>query len=264
MEGERKERALRPEEALEHIAYMRQLVDQTRLRAAGWSRGLFVTGLLWIFASVGPALLGRRLSPVLVPLLFPLALGFAQAAMRGWRNWWKDVLAWGAIGASGYAAGLVLNTRYAWLFSLFAGVAYFQARDRRWRREDAAPRQPRAQRAALPNPLGKNLGRISGILLAIGFLQGLLLIEDGDRLLAYLPVVFGTLYAVNGVFFGREILLTGAWLVAVGLTSLLLPFWVAMLWIGLAGGGAFIFTAILLRRQVPQRGQLQRPRLSPS
>ncbi len=72
--------------------------------------------------------------------------------------------------------------------------------------------------------------------------------------IAYIPAAVGVIYAVNGIFVGREMILIGAWLVVAAGASLAMGPTVQLVWMAIAGGGSMILTGLLLRRQLARSG----------
>jgi hypothetical protein len=95
-------------------------------------------------------------------------------------------------------------------------------------------------------------------LVLVGTLIGAPLLLGGNfsyvKLVAYIPAAVGVMYAVNGIFVGREMILIGAWLVVAAVASLAMGPTVQLVWMAIAGGGSMILTGLLLRRQLAQGG----------
>jgi hypothetical protein len=72
--------------------------------------------------------------------------------------------------------------------------------------------------------------------------------------IAYIPAAVGVIYAVNGIFVGREMILIGAWLLVAAGASLAMGPTVQLVWMAIAGGGSMILTGLLLRRQLARAG----------
>lgn len=176
---------MKADEALSQISYMRELIDQTRLRAAHGYPYFLVWGLAWIVGYAG--------------------------SLR-----WPYI--WGLVLPAGGVASLLV----AWL------------------RRGPGSRSPLAGRIDAAN----------GILFGAALAASLLLISDNQASRAFWPIAIGTIYLVNAVFIGWELAAIGAWTIAAGAVSFLMPEVTALIWLAAAGGGSLLLTGFLLRRQL--------------
>ena len=161
-------------------------------------------------------------------------------------NGYPFFLLWGVAWVIGYLSELVFPSGVAWIPVLLAAVLSQFVVMARFARA-GTPQLP----AALLRPL-RDLNIVAGI----GFLVfAALLIRSSAEAGAYFPIAIGTIYALNGAFFGRGAFVIGGWLVAVGLVALVLPLENAILWLAIAGGGALVGTGLLLRHQLTTHAQ---------
>ena len=150
-------------------------------------------------------------------------------------------LLWGVAWVIGYLSDLVVPSGVGWIPVLIATVVGQFVLMARFSRE--ATGQPPA---ALAKPL-RDLNIVAGIGLLV---FASLWIRSSAEAGAYFPLAIGTIYALNGAFFGRGAFVIGGWLFGVGLVALVLPFSAASLWLAIAGGGGLVATGLLLRRQL--------------
>lgn len=75
---------MKPEDALQQIAYMHKLIDETRLRLADLSPHFMLWGVLWMMIYLGPLLLEES-SRVLIWLL-AVSIGVVGSALIGVRQ----------------------------------------------------------------------------------------------------------------------------------------------------------------------------------
>ena len=155
---------------------------------------------------------------------------------------------WGFIWFVGYLASIVIfgrNTGIMWLvlviFGFIGTVLIGKGKGRK----------------TGPNPtLLKKLGWLSLLLWTVALLFFVLFYKvfHGffrlNLINAYWPFQIGVIYLANSIFFGRQLVIVGCWLIICALVSLLLPFPFFFIWLALAGGGGLIFTAYIFRKQV--------------
>jgi hypothetical protein len=76
---------MKPEEALDQITYLRELVSQSRVRVAGWWSYFIVWGVLWIAGYLGTLWLPQPYNEWTWPVVYALGFGrsFWQSARHG-------------------------------------------------------------------------------------------------------------------------------------------------------------------------------------
>lgn len=205
---------LGPDDALEQISYLRDLIDATRLRAAsGWFSYL-CWGIAWTLGYVATAW-----------TLYPHRLvGSPPKSLAA--DVWGVVLigAFVATGLFGHAVGdgrrlTTLARQLVWLNAIaFAAVFAF------W------------------------------LLAGLSFGHTVFVAFGRHAQNSYWPFWIGVLYLLNGIFLGSELYAIGGWLIAASVLGLVMPPWVQALWLAFAGGGGLVATGILFRRQLHTAG----------
>jgi hypothetical protein len=190
---------MKPEEALEQMAYLRDLVASSRIRVAEGYPHLIWWGLLYAVAYTATALA----SLTIVPWIW---FGF------------------GTVGALG---------------SLIIGRL--------------TTKSHRGATPALLKQLGWTTFAISAAATVILCLFIPIQSHSLRLLSAYWPFVIGIIYAVDGLFLGRELTWTGCWLVLAALASLWLDGTNQLIWLAAAGGGGLIASGLILRRELIHR-----------
>lgn len=99
-------------------------------------------------------------------------------------------------------------------------------------------------------PLGRQLQRMNVLLAAAGFFVPIFHEFRPGAGSTFWPFWIGVLYLANGLFVGRECFVIGGWLIAATTAALFMPDAVQALWLALAGGGGFVATGLVFRRQV--------------
>ncbi len=74
--------------------------------------------------------------------------------------------------------------------------------------------------------------------------------NDPHVINAFFPFWIGTIYAVSGLFIGREGITIGIGLIAIAIASLSMPLQTQEIWLGAVGGGGLILSGWLCRRSV--------------
>lgn len=71
---------------------------------------------------------------------------------------------------------------------------------------------------------------------------------------AFWPFQVGVIYMTVGLFMGKEMIQIGGWLVMTAFISLWLPLTIQQICLAVLGGGALLFTGLLLLRQAKKNG----------
>lgn len=159
---------------------------------------------------------------------------------------------WGLIWFVGYLASIVIpgrNIGIMWLVLVIFGFI------------GSALIENGNGRKAGPNPtLLKKLGWLSLLMWTVAVLFFFLFFEvyrgffKLNLINAYWPFQIGVIYLANSIFFGRQLVIVGCWLILSALVSLLIPFPFFFIWLALAGGGGLLFTGYIFRKQVLKIG----------
>lgn len=194
---------MKPEEALEQIAYMRRLVDDSRVKLSGFGPYFILWGVLWIVGYLGALWFPGGMRDYVWPAVYLIGLGasFWPALRRG---------------AGSGSPAPALFKKLSWL-SLVLLVGFL----------------------ALPFIFFANPNHPYQ--------------PSQHTVNAYYPFVIGLIYVAQGIFYGRAIVATGAWLMVAGVVSLWMPWPLQNQFLALAGGGSLILTGLVLRRQVSGR-----------
>lgn len=159
---------------------------------------------------------------------------------------------WGLIWFVGYLASIMISGRYhgiMWLVLVILGfIGSVVIGYRMGRKTGPVP------------ALLKKLGWLSLLMWAVAGLLFFLFfflyrsVFDLNLLNAYWPFQIGVIYLANSIFFDKQLIIVGCWLVLTALVSLLIPLPFLFIWLALAGGGGMIFTGYIFRKQVEQGG----------
>ena len=150
-------------------------------------------------------------------------------------------LLWGVAWVVGYLAEVVVPSGLAWIPVLLAAIVGQLVLMARFARNATA--QPPV---AIVKPL-RDLNLVAAIGLVV---FAAVLIRSSAGAGVYFPMAIGTIYALNGAFFGRGAFVIGGFLVGVGLIATVLPSQAASFWLAIAGGGGLVSTGLLLRHQL--------------
>lgn len=152
---------------------------------------------------------------------------------------------WGLIWLVGYlGSAFILDKLYSmmWLTLVIFGLA-----------GTALIGYQMGRKTGFAPALLKKLGLLSllmfaaaGLLFVLTFRGGL----DLNLINAYWPFQIGVIYLANSIFFDKQLVLIGCWLIFAAFVSLLIPTPYLFIWLALAGGGGLIFTGYIFRKQV--------------
>ncbi len=150
---------------------------------------------------------------------------------------------WFAANALMVAASYFAWLNYLWI--LYAAAAVFTARTvilrHKW--------------LAMDIKLLKQLREQCIFILIMSVPVGVLLFLSADwAFKAYIPFQVGLIYMAAGVFIGRDLKIIGFGMAATSLASLLMPYPIQDLWLGVVGGGGLIVTGMIFRNQVKKIG----------
>ena len=144
--------------------------------------------------------------------------GLIDRTRLRWAEGYRYLLLWGAIWLLGYGSGIWLTSGEQgrlWLV-LYAvgtiGSLLLGNVDRTANGQQTTPL------------LLRKMGWVSGLLLLFGFaVLALFRVTDARLINAFIPMLIGMIYIVNGIFLGREAVATGVWLLVVAVASLAVP-----------------------------------------
>ena len=113
-----------------------------------------------------------------------------------------------------------------------------------------------SRRGKITPPLLRQLTFLSiTIAAAAGLCYPFVIQTFGDKISTiYWPFWVGVIYVANGIFIGKQLIWIGLWLVFEVSISLLIPMPYFYYWLALAGGGSFLLTGFILRKQVKSHG----------
>lgn len=156
-------------------------------------------------------------------------------------------LLWGALWILGYTGSICLDYRvWYWIAPLGGIVSGIIG----WSMKPYSGTSPL---------LFKKLTKLSIILGVSACCVFAALITVSDNLnprifTAFWPFQVGVIYMAIGLFMGKEMVQIGGWLVAATIISLWLPPIIQQIWLAVLGGGALLFTGLLLLRQAKKNG----------